>query len=156
MNTSPADQAKSAMRWQLKASTLGRALQVVALLFFTGGAIYITRKNHIVVFGLVVIDLIVIGTQILNRSGVYELLIDDMRVEWGWAGVRQQDTTIFCQAVQSIEFFKRHDGTGSIQLSLGNGTCAILPSQFTDNPERCAQILAKLGEVLPNRPLTVS
>lgn len=146
----------TARRWEKNASALGRVLEIVALVAFNGGAIYIFRNSHVVFFGLfVVANLIIISTRWLNRSGVYELVIDDESVVWGWAGVRNKDGQLANRYVDSIQFYRRANGTGAIELRFENGTCAFLPSDLTEQPGVGDEILSKVREVMPQVPVNV-
>jgi hypothetical protein len=147
--------SNTARRWEKKASALGRALSFAALFLFTSVGLYILRKNHIIVFALIVADLIIIATYVLRQSGVYELVIDAETIHWGWAGVRDRDWQLANRYVTAIDFHRRQNGTGMIQLTFENGTCVFLPAEFTEQPGVADEILAQLREVMPEVPVSV-
>src|SRR5262245_13447046 len=98
-----------ARRWQKQASSLGRAFEVVG-----AGAVYVTRGNHLVMFTLIMGDLLLVAIRVLNRSSVFELIVDETGIIWGWAGRRTLTGHIGYSFLESIQFYKRADGAGAI------------------------------------------
>jgi hypothetical protein len=87
--------------------------------------------------------------------GERELRVGSKSVSWGVSGRARPAEEYFLSALASAAFLRRADGTGAVELLLGNGKRVFVPDEFTDGAGVADALLQALRERLPELRIEV-
>ena len=135
-------------RWVLKkkrwVTLFGVAVTVVA----STGALWLVRSIGIVVYVLWAAIVGGFALKVLIESADEELALDGERLQWGPVGKRAQGAFALAHMAQ-VDFYRRADGTGAIEVQFTSGKKAFVPAHFTDLVDVSDQLVAALRAKRP-------